>query len=1082
MTDSFSIIPLDRLLGLILNQLKNGTYFGIPSERFFTQNDPRLFTTHFKQALHTPIGVAAGPHSQLAQNIVGAWLCGARFIELKTVQTLDELNVTKPCIDMQDEGYNCEWSQELKIHESFEQYLNAWIIIHILNFRFNKNNNVPIGTIFNMSVGYNLEGILNQNVQWFFEKMKDCKSEKDAKIKEIKHLVPEIEQITIPDRISNNITLSTMHGCPPDEIERIGQYLIATKNLHTVIKLNPTLLGKEKLTEILNNKLGFKTEVPDIAFEHDLKYADAIGILNRLRLLAQNEGVEFGIKLTNTLESLNNKDILPESEPHMYMSGRSLHPISIAVANKISNDIKESLSISFSAGIDYQNISKVLSCGLSPVTVCSDLLKPGGYARIHQYIEAIYQTLDEQKCENLSQFISQNHLSNLDAYSTAVCNDPYYQKAFKEPDIKVNRPLDYFDCIHAPCVSTCPSHQGIPDYMYYTAQGDFQKAYEVILQTNPLPIITGNVCDHECQSKCTRINYDNALAIREVKRFVAENQKHTPQKYNQDFTKGQVTVIGAGPSGLSCAYFMRLAGFDVTVLEQKTFAGGMVAEVIPSFRIGKAQTQLDLDRIMASGVKIQYGVTVDSQLFKTVYESGSYIYIATGATITRKLNLANEDAKGIMDPLDFLSKIKENPYQLTAKQIIIIGGGNTAMDVARTAKKYAQPDAKVTIAYRRRKQDMPAEPEEILAALAEGIDLIEMVSPTEILTKSGEVSGLKFIKMQASGSYQQKRLLTLPIEGSEFVREADLVFPAIGQEVAINFIDNTQLLTEKDTYATKLSRVFIGGDARKGASNIISAIADGRKAAKQIQQAAGLTLNQPIKFDYNIDVQDLLIKKAKRGTSPLMVANKKIDEQVPVINTQAEAMSEASRCLLCHKICNVCVSVCPNFANYSYQLPTRSIALQKAEKKGDEIVLSFDKHFEVKQDHQIAHLADFCNECGNCNTFCPSNSAPYKEKPHFFLSIKSFNNATNGYFISTLPSKTTIIQKNKERFTTLTLQKDEYIYETEEVLAKFHSNDFSLKTVEIRVPCVKTAFFENAATLMVLLEGMQHLYIHESKN
>jgi putative selenate reductase len=176
------------------------------------------------------------------------------------------------------------------------------------------------------------------------------------------------------------------------------------------------------------------------------------------------------------------------------------------------------------------------------------------------------------------------------------------------------------------------------------------------------------------------------------------------------------------------------------------------------------------------------------------------------------------------------------------------------------------------------------------------------------------------------------------------------------------------------------------------------------------------------------------------------------------------------------------VSVCPNFANYSYQLPTRSIALQKAEKKGDEIVLSFDKHFEVKQDHQIAHLADFCNECGNCNTFCPSNSAPYKEKPHFFLSIKSFNNATNGYFISTLPSKTTIIQKNKERFTTLTLQKDEYIYETEEVLAKFHSNDFSLKTVEIRVPCVKTAFFENAATLMVLLEGMQHLYIHESKN
>lgn len=1082
MTDSFSIIPLDRLLGIILNQLNNGTYFGIPSERFFTQVDRKLITMHLKQTLHTPIGVAAGPHSQLSQNIVGAWLCGARYIELKTVQTLDELNVTKPCIDMQDEGYNCEWSQELKIHESFDQYLNAWIIIHILNYRLNGNKNESIGTVFNMSVGYNLEGIMNQNVQWFFEKMKDSKLEKDAKIKEIKHLVPEIDLITIPDCISNNITLSTMHGCPPDEIERIGQYLIATKKMHTVIKLNPTLLGKEKLTEILNNKLGFKTEVPDIAFEHDLKYTDALGILKRLMFLAQNEGVEFGIKLTNTLESLNNKDVLPENEAHMYMSGRALHPISIAVANKIANDIKQGLSISFSAGVDYQNITKVLSCGLTPVTVCSDLLKPGGYARIHQYIEAIYQALEEQKCEDLSHFISQNHLSNLNTYSTAVCNDPYYQKAFKEPDIKVNKPLDYFDCIHAPCVSTCPTHQGIPDYMFYTSQGDLKKANEVILQTNPLPVITGNVCDHECQSKCTRINYDTALAIREVKKFVAENENLNTSLNLKDCSKGLLTVIGAGPSGLSCAYFMRLAGFDVTVLEQKAFAGGMVAEVIPTFRIGKAQTLLDLDRIMASGVKIQYGVTVDSHLFKSIYESGSYIYIATGATLTRKLNLANEDAKGILDPLDFLSKIKANPYQLTAKQIIIIGGGNTAMDVARTAKKYAQPDAKVTIAYRRRKQDMPAEPEEILAALAEGIELIEMVSPTEILIKSGEVSGIKFIKMQASGSFQQKRLLTLPIEGSEFVCDADLVFPAIGQEVAIDFVDQSLLLTEKDSYLTKLSRVFIGGDARKGASNIISAIADGRKAANQIQLAAGLTLNKPIKFDYNIDIHDLLIKRTIRQTSPLMVGDKKIEEQVPVINTLDEAMNEASRCLLCHKICNVCVSVCPNFANYSYQVSPRTIALQKAEKKGDEIELSFHKHFEVKQNYQIAHLADFCNECGNCNTFCPSNSAPYKEKPHFFLSIKSFNKASNGYFISTLPGKTTIIHKNKERFTTLTLQKNEYIYETDEVYAKFSGDDFVLKSIDIRVPCVKTAFFENAATLQVLLEGMQHLYIHENKN
>jgi putative selenate reductase len=508
----------------------------------------------------------------------------------------------------------------------------------------------------------------------------------------------------------------------------------------------------------------------------------------------------------------------------------------------------------------------------------------------------------------------------------------------------------------------------------------------------------------------------------------------------------------------------------------------MVADVIPSFRISNAQTSLDLERIIGSGVKIEYGVNVDEQLFNTIYESGSYIYIATGASVTKKLNLAGENTNGINDPLDFLSQIKQNPYQIAAKNIVIIGGGNTAMDVARTAKRYAALDACVTIAYRRRKHDMPAEPEEIIAALAEGIQLIEMVSPTEILSENGKLTGVKLVRMKASGSFQEKRMLTLPIDGSEFILQADMLFPAIGQEVAITFTDPRQLVTEKGSYATNLSRVFIGGDARKGASNIISAIADGRKAAKELKKAAGISETRLQGFEYNVDIHDLLLKKTKRIHSHLFAQDKMVEQQLPVINSTQDAIQEASRCLLCHKICNVCVQVCPNFANYSYEVPPRSIALQKVEKKGDELIIEFDKNFHVKQTHQIAHLADFCNECGNCNTFCPSNSAPYKEKPHFFLSIKSFNAAQTGYFISKLADRTTIIQKNNGRFTTLTQVKNEYIYETDEVLAHFDSPDFKLKTVEIRVPCVKTAFFENAATLMVLLDGVQHLYSNDIKN
>ncbi|HUW92090.1 MAG TPA: hypothetical protein VMV74_02915, partial [Bacteroidales bacterium] len=177
MSDRFHPVALRHLLKIIFNELDNrGTVFGIPEELFFIpERHPYLAAELFGQRLETPVGVAAGPHSQMAQNIIVAWLMGARYIELKTIQTLDELSVPKPCIDIPDEGYNCEWSQELKIQESFNEYLNAWIIIHILNHRLGRGDET--GTIFNMSVGYNLQGIMNENVQWFLARMRHCDDE-----------------------------------------------------------------------------------------------------------------------------------------------------------------------------------------------------------------------------------------------------------------------------------------------------------------------------------------------------------------------------------------------------------------------------------------------------------------------------------------------------------------------------------------------------------------------------------------------------------------------------------------------------------------------------------------------------------------------------------------------------------------------------------------------------------------------------------------------------------------------------------------------------------------------------------------
>ena len=389
MTDKFFPISIKQLLQIVLKEYdQNNSIFGIPEELFFNSTKTNHFKqTQFNQTIDSPLGVAAGPHSQMAQNIIAAWLMGARYIELKTIQTLDELEIAKPCIDMQDEGYNCEWSQELKIRESFNEYLNAWIIIHLLNHKFGFGD--KINTIFNMSVGYNLEGILKDNVQWFFEKMYNCSAELKERVEEIKNIYPEIESIHIPTQISDNITLSTMHGCPANEIEDIAKYLLEEKNLHTYVKLNPTLLGPELLRKILNENSNFKTNVPDIAFEHDLKYPDALLIIRSLLDTAKKKNLHFGLKLTNTLESVNIKNVFGKDVDMMYMSGRSLHPISINVAKKLQNEFKGKLQLSFSAGADAFNVSDILNCGFKTVTVSSDLLKPGGYMRFNQYFEEL---------------------------------------------------------------------------------------------------------------------------------------------------------------------------------------------------------------------------------------------------------------------------------------------------------------------------------------------------------------------------------------------------------------------------------------------------------------------------------------------------------------------------------------------------------------------------------------------------------------------------------------------------------------------------------------------------------------------
>jgi len=243
MSDKLYPVSIQHLVKWMLAELESNQLFGIHKDLFFTpKSDDPFRMQRYGQMLETPVGVAAGPHTQLSHNIIAAWLCGARYMELKTVQTLDELEVSKPCIDMQDEGYNCEWSQELKLQQSLDEYLNAWIAIHILKDHFGWDSDQGLGVIFNMSVGYDLTGIMKPNVQHFMDRMEDSQGLLNQKLNLIESVYPNISNLNIPARMIDNITLSTMHGCPPDEIERIATYLIKERKLHLPDQLQLRLL------------------------------------------------------------------------------------------------------------------------------------------------------------------------------------------------------------------------------------------------------------------------------------------------------------------------------------------------------------------------------------------------------------------------------------------------------------------------------------------------------------------------------------------------------------------------------------------------------------------------------------------------------------------------------------------------------------------------------------------------------------------------------------------------------------------------------------------------------------------------
>lgn len=1092
-TDRFTPLDAATLLRWMQHDLPNKQLFGIDRELFFMPKpDDPFRMERYGKVLETPLGVAAGPHTQLAQNILSAWLCGARYIELKTVQVLDELNVAKPCIDMADEGYNCEWSQELKLDQSFEEYLKAFVLLYVLRDMLN----LPVeaepgkgpGFIFNMSAGYNLEGIKSPAVQRFLDRMESAEED----VKRIKAglapLYPAIEKMPIPARLSDNLTVSTMHGCPPDEVESIGRYFITERKYNTAIKLNPTLLGPERLRDILNTQLGYDVCVPDEAFGHDLKYNDGVAIIRNLAAAAKTAGVAFGLKLTNTLETANEKQNLPRSEGMVYMSGRSLHPISINLADRLQQEFDGKLDIAFSAGVDTFNVADTLACGLRPITMSSDILKPGGYGRLHQYLDTLRAEMHKAGAHTIAEWeksrspIAGNPgFANLVSYAAAVLGkrSRYHKERFPYVSVKTERPLPRFDCAAAPCMSGCPAEQDIPRYLDAVARGDFELAWRVITATNPFPNVQGMACNHQCQSRCTRINYDKPLMIREVKRFVAEKMAEAASGVPAAQTGKRAAVIGAGPAGLSCARFLAAQGVEVHLYEEKPVLGGMAGDAIPAFRLTGDSLRRDIDAILKLGVRLHKDTPVDAALFDTLAEENDAVYIAVGAQESLPLGIPGEDAAGVLDQLSFLSAVRRCEPTGIGSHAVVIGAGNSAMDCARAARRLVGENGSVTIAYRRTRKEMPADIEEIEAALDEGVRIVELCAPEEVLADGGRVSGLRCRRMRLVPDPDGGRPRPVPTDET-FTLGADTLIVSIGQRVKAGFLpDAMTLKADPHTSQTSLPNVFAGGDAVRGAATLINAVADGRHAAETILARLGLSAQAATATpsdERRPDLDGLRIRQATRVMGPALPERSPEDrlDFDPAIRTltEEEAMDESRRCLQCDLVCNVCTTVCPNRANIALLSLPMPHPVQVAVRDGDGVRVETLSNRRLEQSYQIVNIADACNECGNCATFCPSAGAPYRDKPRIHLSRESFDNAPDGYLIA---SPARLEGKRGGKAFSLAAEKDAFVFESDALIAHLDGGTLCATKVTLNGGVNEAALSGavEAATLFRLLARKQ---------
>ncbi len=988
MIDNLKPLPFPHWMKWILNeQKKSGSIFGV---RDFYQANPFKTLDIFGEKMETPFGPASGPHTQYAQSIIAAYAAGCRFFELRTVCPR-KLN-QDPEITAGSEGYNVEGAGNLTFEQSYAEYCKAWVAIKVLSVEYEMGG--MDGFIFNMSAGYTYEDFTSSEMKEFFEKMRDATKSKifGECLDFLRENIDMFENFTLEDIddispvISSAVSVCTPLDIPLKELENIAKYLMVDLKLNIGIRINATLLGYEYCRNTLDSMGYYDIEINRDAVDRSAKYYDMIPLINKLMGLAGKENRLFGVKLTGSFPVVSRG----ERSKELKLSGKALFPLSVALAARISEDFDGRLRIGFSGGADANNVEDIFEAGVWPITMNTTILKPGGFNRFKQFSytfnEWSYNDFYGTRTGLLRRMAERVRLNN------------HYTKPLKS-DIQIRRkgriPLN--DCFIAPCVDGCPIGQDITGYLSLIDEEKYTAALKVIIRNNPLPFTTGSICTHECMDCCTRIYYEKSVKIREAKLIASQNgfdgvidELHPCLPVGR---KLKIAVVGGGPAGMSAAFFLAREGHKVTVFCKEEKLGGLVRHTIPDFRIPGERMDKDAALLKKLNVEIKRETTIESLDELEGYDK---TILAIGAPVIKIMELPGIKT---VSAIDFLKDYKKNRGKLPVKgNVIVVGGNNSTVDAARAAKRIKGVE-NVYIVYRRTRQYMQANDEELQTALSEGIELLELLSPFEYF--GGHLKC--YVNEMGERDEDGRRL---PVNTAEVMSvPADYVIISVGVEVDRDFYARNGIdVNEKgfpvlnpETYETNRHNVFVVGDAREGIDSVVDAIADSRKVSDAILKEFKDMVAEDSSGGYPaVGYGSTSYHNLRRIEERRSAGRRSSDNRLSGLYARKGILREphyrndGSRCLDCAKLCENCVDVCPNRANVEIKVPGNPVP-------------------------QVIHIDRLCNECGNCDTFCPYEGAPYKEKFTLYDTLDDFYAGSNEGLVFTHDGSAFTIRLRKKK-------------------------------------------------------------------